>query len=77
MICEPPSLYPVQEWIFSTFRLRNPQYCSEGEHKFLSFLRLSMNDYYQYYATAVTAVFFYDFLLTLADEVSHFICASF
>jgi len=34
-------------------------------------LRLKTTDFYQIYSTATTTVFFYDFLLTLPDEVSH------
>ena len=47
------------------------QYRREGGHRFLSILRLRMRNYDQYYAVAVTTVFFYDYFLTLADEVSH------
>jgi len=32
-----------------------------------------MSGYDQYYSIATTTIFFYDFLLTLADEVSHVI----
>ena len=76
MICEPPSCYLVDEWIFPTFGLPNPQYCIEGEHQFWSFLRLRMNDCNQYYSVAVTTIYFYDYFLTLADEVSHVISVS-
>ena len=34
-------------------------------------LRLRTSDFGQYYTIAITTIFFYDFLLTLADEVSH------
>jgi len=36
-----------------------------------------MSDSYQYYAIATTTIFFYDFLLTLADEVSYIVSVSF
>jgi len=35
-----------------------------------------MTDYNQYYGVAVATLFFYDFLLTLADEVSRVIGVS-
>ena len=38
---------------------------------FCAVLRLRTNDYDQYYAIATSTIFFYDFLLTLADEVCH------
>ena len=43
----------------------------------MSGLRLRMSDRDQYYTLATSAVFFYEFLLTLEDEVSHIIDASF
>ena len=36
-----------------------------------------MRDYRQYYSIAATTIFFYDFFLTLADEVSHIVSISF
>ena len=56
--------------------LPNPQDLTEGEHQFLSFLRLKTSDRNQYYLIAGTTILFYDFLLTLADEVSHVIGVS-
>jgi len=76
VICESPSYYPVHECIFPTLGLRNPQYRSEGVHRFSSILRLRMRDWDQYYSIAATTIFFYDFLLTLGDEVSHVISVS-
>ena len=35
-----------------------------------------MRDCYQYYTIATTTIFFYDFLLTLEDEVNHVINVS-
>ena len=35
-----------------------------------------MSDYDQYYKIATTTIFFYDYFLTLADEVSHVIRVS-
>ena len=72
MICESPSFHPVHEWTFLTFGLQNPQYRIEGGHWFSSILRLITSDCDQYYAIATTAILFYDYFLTLADEVSHF-----
>ena len=48
-----------------------PQYLKKGGHRFVSLLLLRMTDYHQYYIAATTTIFFYDFLLTLPDEVSH------
>jgi len=70
IICESPSFYPVRGWNFPTLGLRNPQYRSEGRHQFSSFLRLGMKGRDQYYSLAATTICFYDFFLTLADEVS-------
>ena len=39
--------------------------------------RLGTSDHVQYYALATTTIFFYDFLLTLGDEVSHVVSVSF
>ena len=36
-------------------------------------LRLRTSDRDQYYTIAITTIFFYDFFLTLADEVSHIV----
>ena len=36
-----------------------------------------MSDFHQYYTIATTTIFFYDFLLTLADEVSHVVSMPF
>jgi len=71
VICESPSYYPIHKCIFPTLELRIPQYRSEGMHRFSLILRLRMRDWDQYYSIAVTTIFFYDFLLTLGDEVSH------
>jgi len=38
---------------------------------------LGTTDRVQYYALATTTIFFYDFLLTLGDEVSHVVSVSF
>ena len=75
-ICEAPSLCLVRDCTYLAFRLRYPQYCKKGVHRFPSILRLRLSDCDQYYALATTVIFFYDFLLTLADEVSHTVGAS-
>ena len=72
IICESPPFYPVRWWNFPTFGLRNPQYRSESRHQFSSFSPLGMKGRDQYYSLAATAICFYDFFLTLADEVSCF-----
>ena len=51
--------------------LPNPQDLTEGEHQFSPFLRLKTSDRDQYYLIAGNTILFYDFLLTLADEVSY------
>ena len=71
MICELTSFYSAREWTFLTFGLLDLQYRNKGEHKSSSFLRLGVRDYDQYYVVAITTVLCYDYLLTLADEVSH------
>jgi hypothetical protein len=76
VICESPSFYPVREWPLPTLELRYPQYRREGGHQFSSFFRLKMSDCDQYYTLAATTICFYDFLLTLGDEVSHVIGVS-
>jgi len=76
MICEPPSFHPVHEWTFLTFGLQNPQDRIEGGHPFSSILRLRTSDCDQYYKIATITIFFYDFFLTLSDEVSHVIRVS-
>ena len=68
-----PSFYPVRKRTFPTFEPPNPQYRSEGGHRFSQILRLRTSDFRQYYTIAATTIFFYDFLLTLADEVSRVI----
>jgi len=55
---------------------RNSQYLIEGGYRFSSFLELRTSDRDQYYLVATTTILFYDFLLTLADEVSHVISVS-
>jgi len=54
-----------------TFGSRNSQDRNKGAHRFLSFARLRLTDHEQYYTLATTALFFYDYVLTLEDEVSH------
>ena len=71
-----PSFFLVHEWIFPTVKLPNPQDRSEGEQRFSWFLQLRTSDYPQYYSLAATTICFYDFFLTLADEVSHAIRVS-
>ena len=70
IICESPSFYPACGWNFLTFGLRNPQYRSDGRHQFPSSSRLVIKGRDQYYSLAATTICFYDFFLTLADEVS-------
>ena len=54
-----------------------PSLAGEVRINFLCFFfRLRTNDYYQYYSIAATTIFFYDFFLTLPDEVSHVIRVS-
>ena len=77
IFCEAPSPCLVRDWTHPTFRLQYLQYCKTGRHGFAPFLRLRTSDCDQYYTIATFTVFFYDFLLTLADEVSHIVSFSF
>jgi len=78
MICEAPSPCLVRDWIDLTSRLRYLQYCKTGRHCFAPFLRLTRtSDRDQYYTIATSTIFFYDFLLTLGDEVSRVFSFSF
>jgi len=70
-MCEAPPPHPVRDWTHPTFLLRYFQYCKTGRHCFAPFLRLRTRDCDQYYTIATSTVFFYDFFLTLGDEVSH------
>jgi len=54
-----------------------PQYRKKGGHRFSSHLLLRKTGCHQYYIIATSTVFFYDFFLTLADEVTHVISVSF
>ena len=76
MSCELPSFYPSHGWLFLTFGDLNLQWNTGGRHRVLSSLRLRLRDYDQYYPVANITIFFYDYFLTLADEVSHVINAS-
>jgi len=77
IFCEAPSPCLVLDWTHPTFRPRHLQYCKTGRHYFAQFLRLRTSDCDQYYTIATFTVFFYDFLLTLADEVGHVLSFSF
>jgi len=68
MICEP--LYLAHELLFPTFELPNPQDLDWGEYQF-SFSLPSLRGFDRYLQIAAATLLFYDFLLTLADEVSH------
>lgn len=58
---------------FLIFGSRGSQSCCRGDHPFSSFVRLlRVTNYHQYYTFGTTAIFFYDYLLTLGDEVSHY-----
>ena len=70
MTCEFPLPFPVYEWPFLTFLFSNPQYCDKGEHQLSSLFGLGPRNHDQYYTFATTAILFYDYLLTLGDEVS-------
>ena len=76
MICESSSFIPFtselsRHWDLN-FQLRN-----EGERLFSSISQPSLRECGQYYALAVATLFFYDYFLTLADEVSHLIGITF
>ena len=68
MNCEP---LPFIRFVRSLLTLghQNFQYSAEGGHRFSSVLQLRMKDYDQYYPVAAAAIFFYEYFLTLADEV--------
>ena len=75
MSCEPlPFIRLVGPLL--TFGHRNPQCSAEGGRQFLSGSRLIMEDYDQYYPVAAAAIFFYEYFLTLADEVGRIITVS-
>jgi len=83
---EPGKLVDIGNEMCGPFLLSRPQFhlpdlepqdCSEGGRRFQSLLGLKMRYYDQYYSIAVAAVLFYDFFLTLADEVSHFVTVLF
>ena len=70
MICE--SLpYSVHECTLPTSGPRNFQYRIQGRHPFSSILQLRTSGCDKYYRISTTTILFYDFFLTLADEVSH------
>ena len=71
-----PLLLSHSWWTFLNFGLRYPQRRGEGELWFSSVLRLRTRDSDQYYDVAVATIFFYDYFLTLADEVSNTISIS-
>ena len=76
MNCEPlPFIRFVR--LLLTFGHRNPQYSAEGGHRFSSGLRLRMKEFNQYYPVAAATIFFYEYFLTLADEVGSIITVSF
>ena len=75
MCCEPPPFIRLVRLLL-TFGHRNPQYSTEGVHQFLSGLRLRLKDHGQYYPIAAATIFFYEYFLTLADEVSRIITVS-
>ena len=55
-----------------------PQYRKKGGNwQFRWILLLGTTDCHQYYIVATTTIFFYDFLLTLPDEVSHVVSTPF
>ena len=56
---------------FLTFGSPSSQNRSKGGQQSASFTRLGVRNNVQYYTYAATVVFFYDYLLTLGDEVSH------
>ena len=75
-VCEPPSFYLIHERTFPTFGLRYLQCHRKGGYRFSSIWQPRMSRYCdQYYSIATATIFFYDFILTLTDEVSHVICA--
>ena len=76
MICELSSFIPFTNGLSRLLDL-NLQRLNKGEHPFSSVFQLSSRDYNQYYALAVAALLFYDYFLTLADEVSQLISITF
>jgi len=56
---------------FLTFGSKNSQKRATGGYRYSSFARLGVRNCDQYYTIGTTTLFFYDYLLTLGDEVSH------
>jgi len=54
-----------------TFGPQNSQRRTTGRHQCSSFVWLGVRNCDQYYNVGVIALFFYDYLLTLGDEVRH------
>ena len=75
--CEVLSCYLDRDWTYPIVRLWCPQCCRKGGHRFSSLFLLRTSDCNQYYTIATTTIFFYDFLLTLADEVNRIVSVSF
>lgn len=74
MTCEfPPA---ISRLAFRDFLVPNSQNLNKGEYQLPLFVRLEVRNYDQYYSLATSVVFFYDFLLTLGDEVSDTICVA-
>ena len=65
-LCEYPS---VTSWVFPNLGSKNSQNCSAGGHRYSSFVRLGVRSCDQYYTIGTTTLLFYDYLLTLGDEV--------
>ena len=72
-ICEVPSFHYISSIIGLTRPSTSdtPSTVKKVRIQFHRSLWLKTSNSDQYYSTATTTVFFYDFLLTLPDEVSH------
>ena len=54
-----------------TFGSQSSQKWTTGGHRYSSSVLLRVRNYDQYYTIGTTTLFFYDYLLTLGDEVRH------
>ena len=70
MICEPSSFIQFTSGL-SRHLNSNSKLLNEGERPILLVLQIPLRDHDQYYVVAVATLYFYDYFLTLADEVNH------